>query len=80
MRCREGAGFDNCETFQNRAIRNPTGPGLWAPPGSCPRHDLKGEYDFNTTRIISKVTYGVKLGGTPQRGKSGLDLMCCVMM
>jgi len=76
--CGWGKGFSNCETFDGRAHRPPKT--YWAPEDACPYHDLKGEYDFNKTRMIESIKYGFKIGPTPDQGDPGVNIMCCVIL
>ncbi len=55
--CQPGRGFNNCPTFKTRQARHHP-PVEWAPAGSCPGHELKGSYDYNTVRLIKKDTQG----------------------
>ena len=78
--CKPSRGFDDCPSFQTRRARVPGGPGFWASKGSCPWHDKKGEYDANLTRVVDKVTHGVRVGLGPSRSAAGLDVGCCMIM
>ncbi len=78
--CAEGRNFSNCPSFEDRKARLASTRGRWAPRGSCPKHDKKGDYDTDTMRVISKVTYGVRLGDGPSRAGNGVDVVCCSVM
>lgn len=78
--CQEGRGFNNCPSFDPGLARGPRGPTYWAPPGSCPEHDMKDEYDGNTTRMITHINYGVKLGSNPHPKSKGVEIICCSVM
>lgn len=75
--CQEGRGFNNCPSFDPGLARVQRGPSYWAPPGSCPEHDKKGEYDGNTMRMITHINYGVKLGSNPHPKSKGVEMICC---
>lgn len=79
--CAEGKNFSNCESFKDGRARARTPPGQWAPPKSCPWCDLKGAYDANTTRVVTKVTTGVRLCSyDASRRGPGIDVVCCAVM
>ncbi len=78
--CTDGRNFSNCPSFQDGRARTPRSPGRWAPPGCCPVHDKKGDYDFDTIRVIDTVTRGVRLGAGPSRKDPGVDVLCCNIM
>lgn len=79
--CAEGKNFSNCESFKDGRARRPPPPRQWAPPGSCPRCDLKGDYDTDTTRVVKKIVTGFKLFGfNADRNSPGVSVICCAVM
>lgn len=78
--CAEGKNFSNCASFNDGRARGPPPAGQWA-TDSCPWCNLKGAYDANTTRVVTKVEMGVRLFGySASRRSPGLDVVCCAVM
>lgn len=79
--CAEGKNFSNCASFQDGRARGAAPTGQWAKPDSCPWCDLKGAYDPDTTRVVTKVKTGVRLfGDDASRRGLGIDVICCAVM
>jgi len=71
--CDCGMGFTACPSFhgEKRARAAAAPKRHTATREECPWHGLKGNYDFNYTRMIEKTRYGV----APVEG-----VICCAIM
>ncbi|KAK3395661.1 hypothetical protein B0T20DRAFT_443522 [Sordaria brevicollis] len=68
----------NCPYHQNLVAK--PAPACYIARGEpCPECDLRGVYDRNLIRMVTKIKKGVKLGGGPSGGDPGVEVRCCVM-
>lgn len=76
--CAPGMGFSTCARFHNGSCKGvPPGYLAWTEP--CPKHDLRGFYDYNQTRMVVRVRNGLRWGVGPSVRDPGFDLTCGVM-
>ncbi|KAK3355907.1 hypothetical protein B0H65DRAFT_585518 [Neurospora tetraspora] len=68
----------NCPHHQ-QLVAKPAPPAYIARAEPCPECDLRGVYDRNQVRMVTKIKKGVKLGGGPSGGDPGVEVRCCVM-
>jgi len=52
--CKFGAGFSNCAAARHCSLPNVV---FQASIEDCPWHGLKGDYDFNQSRVVNKIKY-----------------------
>lgn len=74
--CADGMNIENCPSFQDGRSRHSRGlRKAVAHPHSCPRCDLKDEYDGTLIRMIAESRRGTKVGGNgPGKSRSGVEL------
>ncbi|EGZ76500.1 hypothetical protein NEUTE2DRAFT_123147 [Neurospora tetrasperma FGSC 2509] len=60
-------------------VAKPAPPAYIARGEPCPECDLRGVYDRNQVRMVTKIKKGIKLGAGPSGGDPGIELRCCVM-
>lgn len=78
--------IENCPSFQDGRSRHSRGlRKTVADPHSCPKCDLKDDYDVTLIRMIVGSRHGTKVGGNgPGKSRSGIeftgvDCKCSVM-
>ncbi|KAK3495627.1 hypothetical protein B0T13DRAFT_530247 [Neurospora crassa] len=69
---------DNCPHHQH-LVAKPAPPAYIARGEPCPECDLRGVYDRNQVRMVTRIKKGIKLGAGPSGGDPGVEVRCCVM-
>ncbi|OLN94230.1 hypothetical protein CCHL11_02931 [Colletotrichum chlorophyti] len=79
--CAPGMGYSTCEQFGSGVAKRPLKMQM-AEKRPCPKHECHGLYDRNQTRMINKITHGVKFGAGPSKQDAGVEvnLGCCSVM
>ncbi|KAF6840105.1 nonselective cation channel [Colletotrichum plurivorum] len=77
--CGPGMGYTTCGQFGSGIAKRPLRLQL-ANLRPCPQHDLYGLYDRNRTRMIKKITHGIKFGTGPNKQDAGIEVACCAVM
>lgn len=79
--CGPGMGYTTCGQFGSGIAKKPLRLQL-AVKRACPTHELHGLYDRNQTRVINKITHGIKFGTGPSKQDAGFELPvpCCAVM
>jgi hypothetical protein len=80
--CQEDGNFSTCPALKvgQRTVQNLKQIGSTVGRRKCAECDGKGEYDGDKLRRVVSTTYGVRLGRTPGRTTSGVEIMCCAVM
>ncbi|KAB5581108.1 hypothetical protein GE09DRAFT_463390 [Coniochaeta sp. 2T2.1] len=82
--CFPGGGFSTCETLQHESNGSgrmyPAVPAFTAERGSCPRHGLDGDYDYNLVRMVVRIRNGFHIGAGGDRTDPGVDVSWCRCM
>lgn len=75
--CSPGMGFNNCPLFtRHGTIFDKPRATLKLDCPWCRRH---GDYCTNTTRVVTKIRKGIKIGALPHKWTPGLEVPCVVM-
>lgn len=79
-RCGPGMGFATCPLFTGHgAVAGRPRITLARGAADCPWHGRRGLYCLNTTRMVTRIRHGVKIGPASQRAAPGFEIPCVVM-
>lgn len=78
--CAHGTGFSDCPSFTDLNYVKGTPRAFIATREPCPTCDLKGCYDRNQIRMVTRQRKGFKIGKGPAKADRGVELFCCSVM
>jgi hypothetical protein len=78
--CGYGKGFSTCGVFNTIPYRTRTPKCYPVSKDDCPWHSLKGNYDFNSIRMIDNIKFhnrGIPVVGTSTQRHN--MMICCII-